>query len=164
MGANVTDTGSGGVKCTGLWIVLQGCGTIRPDIWVGEMVPDAPGGPDPQGLPPEGGPSDEGSIDMVTIQWGVIISTHGGGYAGGRSGDNRDLHHSLSEHNFPIYRNSSDIGDVSDIRAEPGVTCPKEVVATGGPGLGGLRRAARVVTGMKNEDTREYREEEENGG
>ena len=52
--ANVTNTGSVGFKCAGIWHFLQGCGTIGIVIRVVDMGPDDPDFPDPWGLPPQG--------------------------------------------------------------------------------------------------------------
>ena len=41
--ANVTNPGSVGFKCAGIWHFLQGCGTIGIVIRVVDMGPDAPG-------------------------------------------------------------------------------------------------------------------------
>ena len=50
VGVNVVDPGVGGGKYAGLWHVLQVRGPIHPDIQVGDVGPDVPHGPDPQGL------------------------------------------------------------------------------------------------------------------
>ena len=67
----------------------------------------------------------------------VVLPTPGGGYAGGGTGDDRELYLSPSEHNFPIYCDSYDIGDVSEKIVALGGMGIKAVVGTGGPGLGG---------------------------
>ena len=51
------------------------------------MGPDALDGPDPKGCPPQGGPSDYGASAVVMSRQGVVLTTPGGGYAGGGSGD-----------------------------------------------------------------------------
>ena len=56
VGANIADTGLVGGKHVGLRPVLQDRGSSRPDIKVGYMHLDAPAGPDPLVLPPQGGP------------------------------------------------------------------------------------------------------------
>ena len=47
---------AGGGKYAGIWPILKGFGTIHPDIRVVDMGLDAPYGPYPWGLPPQGGP------------------------------------------------------------------------------------------------------------
>ena len=137
VGANVADPGAGGGEHVGLRPVLQGRGPSRPAKRVVDMGPDAPDGSDPQGLPPQGGPSADEVTSAATSRWGSIIPTHGVGYAGGGAGNDRYLHHSLSEQNFRIYCDSYDIGAVSVGGAAPGGTGPKVVVGTGVPGIEG---------------------------
>ena len=67
----------------------------------------------------------------------MVLTTPGGEYTGGRAGENLELHRSRSEHYFPIYRDSSDIGAVSGGVPAPRVTGPKAVVGIGGDGMGG---------------------------
>ena len=116
MDANVADPEAGGGKHPGLRPVLQGRGTIPPSIRVRNMRPDALDSLDPQGLPLQGGPLDNGAKYAPTGQSGLVLPAPGGGYAGGGAGDDGDLHCLLSEHNFPIYCDSSNIGAVSSSR------------------------------------------------
>ena len=51
------------------------------------MVPDALDSTDPWGRPPQGGASDYEATAVVMSQWRVVLPTPGGGYAGGRDGD-----------------------------------------------------------------------------
>ena len=67
----------------------------------------------------------------------MVLPTPGGGYAGGRAVDNRDLHRSMSEKNCPIYHDTYNIGAVSGSRAATGGTGPKAAVGIGGASMGG---------------------------
>ena len=63
---NVMYHGSGGVKWAGLWTILQGRDTSHPAICVINVDPDAPDGPDPRGLPPQGVPLADGMTYLTT--------------------------------------------------------------------------------------------------
>ena len=118
------------------------------------MYPDALDGLYLQGLPPQGGLSADGATDAGTIQRGVVPPTPGGGYAGGGAEYDQDLHHSLSEKNFPIYCDSSDTGAVSGGGVAPRGTDPQSVVGMGGyvmVGCKGVNEGGRGCRGGKGE-------------
>ena len=106
------------------------------------MGNDSMDGPDPQGPPPQGGPKADGATSAATSQQGVVIPTPGQGCSGGEAGDNQDLHCLQSEHNFPVHRGLSYIGDVSVVIDMTRGTGTKVVVGTGGAVLG-----RRVIVG-----------------
>ena len=81
------DTGAVGCKYMGLWLLLQDRGPSCSTIRVGDVGPDALGGPDPWGRPPQCGPSDYGATSVVMNRLGVVLPTPGGGYEGGGAGD-----------------------------------------------------------------------------
>ena len=64
---NVADPGVGGGERVGLWPVLLGLGPSRPVIRVGDVDTDTPDGPDPWGLPPQVGPSDDRETAVTTV-------------------------------------------------------------------------------------------------
>ena len=101
------------------------------------MGPDTPYVMEPWGISPQGGLLSYGVKDAGIIRHGVVLPTPGRGYAGDRDGDNQELHHFPSEQNFPIYRNSSYIEDVTGGGASPRVMVPNDVMVTGGTVLGG---------------------------
>ena len=76
------------------------------------MVTDTPYGMYPQGLPPQGGLLDDGAAAVETRRWEVVLPTPGRGYVRVGHGDDQELHHLLSEHNFPVYYKLSNIGSV----------------------------------------------------
>ena len=61
--------------------------SIFPTIWVRDVVPGAQDGPDPWGLPPQGGTMTDRTTAMAMIPWWVVLTNPDGGYAGGWVGD-----------------------------------------------------------------------------
>ena len=87
MGANLADPGVGGGELAVLWTILQGHGLSRPDIRDIIVVTDAQDGPDPRGIPPQGGLLDYGATAVARSRHGVVLPKHRGGYEGGGSGE-----------------------------------------------------------------------------
>ena len=95
VGTNFVDTGEVGRNRACLRTVLQGRGPSRPDIPVVDVSPDAPGCPDPWGIPLQGGTLSDRGKSAATSRWGVVIPPPpppGGGYEKGRTGGYRDPH------------------------------------------------------------------------
>ena len=116
------------------------------------MGTDASYGPDPWGLPPLGGPSDDSDTAMETIRWVVVLLTHRGGYVGLWDRYDQDLHRSMQEHNLPIYHYWSNIGALSYKRGVNRGTGPKVVVITFWVGLGGTTRSGKVSGSRRDGD------------